>query len=348
MSSPIVPVILSGGAGSRLWPLSTEAMPKQFLRLWNGRSLFEETLARVHGEGIAPPTIICNLSHRDLVRESLEVAGISGASVLLEPMRRDSAAAIAAAAAFVAREHGPGAILAVLPSDHRIAPPEAFRQALRDAAAMAGEGYLVTFGIEPTRPATEYGYVEAGEPLGGPLPGRHVRRFHEKPALAVAEQYLASGHFHWNGGIFVFSASTFMAEAGRHMGDILDSAKAAVAGASREDGAVVLDRESFAGCRQISIDYALFEKADRVAVLPAPFQWSDVGNWSSVHEALAAGPGETHASGDVRLAAMGGSLVISEGIPVRAMGLDNVAIIATKSGVLVVPLDRAAQIKDLM
>ncbi len=349
MPSQIVPVILSGGAGSRLWPASTEALPKQFLRLWDGRSLFEDTLERVRGDGFAPPVVICNAGHRDLVLESLQAVGVTGAAILLEPMRRDSAAAIAAATAFVHREHGPEAVLAVLPSDHRITPVEAFQTALRDAAARAREGYLVTFGIEPTRPATEYGYIEAGSTLGGTAPGRQALRFHEKPALAVAEDYVASGNFLWNAGIFTFSVGTFLQEASGPMSDILACTEAALAGAVREDNGVIsLDRGAFERCRATSIDYALFEKASRVAVLPASFGWSDVGNWSSVHEALTGGTGESYASGDVRTAQTGGTLVISDGVPVKVMGLENVAVVATKTGVLVVRLDLASQIKDLM
>lgn len=349
MSALIVPVILSGGAGSRLWPASTETLPKQFLRLWDGRSLFEETLERVQGPGFAPPVVICNAGHRDLVRESLEAAGVAGASILLEPMRRDSAAAIAAATAFVHRERGPDAVLAVLPSDHRIAPVEAFCAALRDAAACAREGYLVTFGIEPTRPATEYGYIEAGAPLEGDRPGRQVLRFHEKPALPAAEGYLANGNFLWNAGIFTFSVAAFRREAAGPMSDILDCTDAAVAGAAREsDGVAILEQAAFERCRATSIDYALFEKASRVAVLPASFTWSDVGNWSSVHEALTGGSRASFASGDVRTARTERTLVISDGLPVKVLGLEDVAVVATRDGVLVVRLDLASQIKDLM
>ncbi len=349
MSALIVPAILSGGAGSRLWPASTEALPKQFLRLWDGRSLFDETLERVRGPGLAPPVIICNAGHRHLVQESLESAGVTDATILLEPMRRDSAAAIAAATAFVHREHGPDYVLAVLPSDHRIAPVEAFRTALSDAAEKAREGYLVTFGIEPTRPATEYGYIEAGAPLQGDRPGRQVLRFHEKPALPIAEGYLASGNFLWNAGIFTFSAEAFRREAAGPMGDILDCVDAALAGADHEgDGVISLERGAFERCRATSIDYALFEEASRVAVLPASFAWSDVGNWNSVHEALTGGSRESYASGDVRTSQTERTLVISDGIPVKVLGLENVAVVATRDGVLVVRLDLAPQIKDLL
>jgi mannose-1-phosphate guanylyltransferase/mannose-6-phosphate isomerase len=349
MSALIVPMILSGGAGSRLWPASTEALPKQFLRLWDGRSLFEETLERVRGTGFAPPVSICNAGHRDLAQESLSEAGVTGASILLEPARRDSAAAIAAATAFVERAYGPDAILAVLPSDHRIAPAAAFQAALRNAADRAREGHLVTFGIEPTRPATEYGYIEAGAALGGERPGRQVLRFHEKPALAVAQGYLASGNFLWNAGIFIFSVAAFRREASAPMSDILDCTDAAVSGARSEgDGVFSLDQAAFERCRATSIDYALFEKATRVAVLPTSFAWSDVGNWSSVHEALTDGDEDTYVSGDVRTSQTQRTLVISDGIPVKVLGLENVAVVATRDGVLVVRLDLAPQIKDLM
>jgi mannose-1-phosphate guanylyltransferase/mannose-6-phosphate isomerase len=239
-------------------------------------------------------------------------------------------------------------VLAVLPSDHRIKEASAFRKLVQRAALVAASGYIVTFGIAPTRAATEFGYIERGDALLGHDGAFAVARFREKPDAETARNYLASGNFDWNSGMFFFSARTFREEGERHMKDIWDDARQAVLRGQAREGALDLDPEAFAAVRKTSIDYALLEKSQRVAVLPAAFDWSDVGNWSTVHEALAADDQGNVFQGDVKGLDCDGTLVISEDIPVRVLGLDGIAVVVTKAGVLVSRLDHAARIKDVL
>jgi mannose-1-phosphate guanylyltransferase/mannose-6-phosphate isomerase len=344
----IIPVVLSGGVGTRLWPLSTTMVPKQFMRIWEGgTSLFEQTLMRVAGPAFAAPVVIANVAQEAVIRDSAARAGVVLGGMVLEPTPRDSAAAIAAAAAWIAATYGEDATLAVLPADHLIPDAAAFRETLRRAAAVAAEGYIVTVGIAPDRPATEFGYIERGLALNSHAGAYAVARFKEKPAREVAEAYLATGGFDWNAGMFVFRADAFAAEAARHMRDIRDDAAAAVTRGAAAGDVHRLHPELFGAVRKTSIDYALIEASHRVAVVPAAFTWSDVGNWRSVHAALANGDGN-HFHGDARAKDCTGSLVIGSDLPVRVLGLDNIGVIATPEGVLVVALDRAADIKELL
>lgn len=347
--APIIPVILSGGAGKRLWPLSTMATPKQFLPIWeDGGSLFEATLKRLVAPGFAPPVVIGSASQHAMIERSAARAGVTLGGLLLEPMPRDSAAAIAAATCWVAAEIGSDAVIAVLPSDHRIPDPASFQHAVRCAARIAADGHVVTIGIAPDRPAPEYGYIERGAPLPGHADAFTVTRFKEKPTREAAAGYLAAGCFDWNAGMFFFRADVFADEAEQHMPDIRRAADRAVAAAERSGIGLRLDPDFFAAARATSIDYALLEASSRVAVLRAGFSWSDVGNWRSVHDVLANGAAHNFVEGDARATECKGSLVIGSGIPVRVLGLDGVGVIATPEGVLVVPLERAAEIKDLL
>lgn len=349
MAQTILPVILSGGAGTRLWPLSTERSPKQFLRIWDeGRSLFQETVLRLTGEGFEPPAVICNIAQEDLVRRDAGDLGAALGMVLLEPARRDSAAAIAAASAWAQETYGPDVVVAVFPSDHRVPDAAAFQDLVRRSARVAAEGHVVTFGIAPTRPATEFGYIERGAPLPGFEDAYAVAQFREKPDLATARSYVESGRFDWNSGMFVFTAATFRDAAERHMPDIWDTARTAIARARARPGALEIDRDTFSGARQTSIDYALMEKAERVAVLPARFAWSDVGNWGAVHEALAATPSATVTQGDVVAKETQGVLVVSDRLPVRVLGVEGIAVVVAEGGVLVTRLDQAARVKEVL
>lgn len=346
---PILPIILSGGAGARLWPLSTERSPKQFLRIWDGgRSLFQDTVLRLVGEGFEDSAVICNIAQESLVRRDAEDIGVALAMVLLEPARRDSAAAIAAAAAWAEEIYGPDVVLAVFPSDHRIADAAAFRDLVRRAAAVAADGHVVTFGIAPTRPATEFGYIERGAALAGFPEAYAVAQFREKPDPETARAYVTSGRFDWNSGMFVFTARAFREAAGRHMADIWDVARNAIARGRARPGALEIDPESFSRARQTSIDYALMEKAERVAVLPARFAWSDVGNWGAVHEALASAPDVNVMQGDVVAKDTAATLVITDRLPVRVMGVEGIAVVVSEHGVLVTRLDQAARIKEVL
>ncbi len=350
MTSPLVPLLLCGGGGTRLWPLSTDAAPKQFLRLFGDRSLFQDTLLRTKAAGAAHAVVIGNVAHGGTMRREAEELGdeAPACSFLLEPMRRDSAAAIAAGIAFIAERFGPDAVAVVLPCDHRIPDHAAFAEAVAKAAATAREGFLATFGITPTHPATGYGYIRRGTETAGPAGAFKAAAFVEKPDAARAAAYCASGDHFWNSGMFVFTPGLFLAEAGRLMPDVVAAAAKAVSeGASAED-ALALDAEAFAAAPRISIDYALFEKSDRVAVLPVSFAWSDVGAWDAVHEA-----GERDADGlCLRGEAVAkdatDTLIVAEGVKVAALGVKDLVIVATREGVLVVDRRRAGEIKSLL
>lgn len=349
-TSPIVPLLLCGGGGTRLWPLSTDATPKQFLRLFGDRSLFQDTLLRTKAAGAEHAVIIGNVAHGETMsREASELGDEAPAcSFLLEPMRRDSAAAIAAGIAFIAERFGPDAVAVVLPCDHRIPDHAAFAQAVHKAAETARTGFLATFGITPTHPATGYGYIRRGAETAGEAGAFKAAAFVEKPDAARAAAYCASGDHFWNSGMFVFTAGSFLAEAGRLMPEVAEAAARAVSGAETTGDALALDPQAFGAAPRISIDYALFEKSDRVAVLPVRFAWSDVGAWDAVHEA-----GERDAAGlCLRGEAVAkdatDTLIVADGVKVAALGVKDLVIVATREGVLVVDRRRAGEIKSLL
>jgi mannose-1-phosphate guanylyltransferase/mannose-6-phosphate isomerase len=350
MTSSIVPLLLCGGGGTRLWPLSTDAAPKQFLRLFGDRSLFQDTLLRTKAAGAEHAVVIGNSAHGETMRR--EAAELDGGSpvctFLLEPTRRDSAAAIAAGMAFIAERFGPDSVVVVLPCDHRIPDHAAFAEAVDKAAATARCGFLTTFGITPTHPATGYGYIRLGTGRAGDAGAFGAAAFVEKPDASRAAAYCVSGDHFWNSGMFVFTAALFLAEAGRLMPEVTAAAARAVTRGAATDAGVVLDAEAFAAAPRISIDYALFEKSDRVAVLPVSFAWSDVGAWDAVHEA-----GERDASGlclrgDAVAKDAKDTLIVAEGVKVAALGVKDLVIVATPSGVLVVDRRRAGEIKSLL
>ncbi|MEO1200744.1 MAG: sugar phosphate nucleotidyltransferase [Pseudomonadota bacterium] len=348
MTQPLVPVILSGGAGRRLWPLSTEEQPKQFLKLWpGGRSLFQMTLERIGALDTAPPVIIANVRQAGLIGDALAVVGGEDASLLLEPLRRDTAPAIAAAAVHVHDRFGPDTVMAVLPSDHVIDDHASFAGAMDVACAAAGDGFLCTFGIPPTRPASEFGYIELGAQVSGLSNVLHIARFVEKPDADRAAQLVEAGGHLWNSGMFVFRVDAFLAEAEAYMSDGLDAARHAVRGATADPGSsgLVLDAQAFARAPAISIDYAVFEKSGQAAVVPAGFDWSDLGNWASVHDSLG---GDIATGGDARVLDSDTVLALSDGIPLRVLGVTGLAVIASADGVLIVGLDRAAEVKRLL
>lgn len=347
--SMILPVVLSGGAGRRLWPLSTERQPKQFLRIWpSGRSLFQDAVLRLAGGEFGRPVVVCNASQETLVRQHADGAGVPLGALLLEPLRRDSAAAVAVATAWANVTHGPDAIVVVLPSDHLIRDVDSFRHACRRAAAIATGGHIVTFGIRPVRAATEFGYVESGAPLHGYDDAFAVHRFHEKPDADTAARYLASGAFDWNGGILAFMVKVFREEAERYMADIwLAAAQAVLRGVPAAD-ALALDETAFASARRISIDHALLEKSGRLALLRAGFDWSDLGNWAAVREALGTDLDGNVRYGDVEAKDCRDCLIMSESGPVRVLGLEGVAVVVSDEGVLALKLDEATRIKDVL
>ncbi|MCA8931680.1 MAG: mannose-1-phosphate guanylyltransferase/mannose-6-phosphate isomerase, partial [Rhodospirillaceae bacterium] len=296
---PIVhPVILSGGSGSRLWPLSRAMHPKQLIPLVSGRSLIQDTVGRVTDPTLyAAPMVVCGVEQRFQVAEQVRALELGQADIVLEPMGRNTAPAVAVAALRTAERAGPDAVVALLPADHQVLDLPGFRKAMALAAELAEAGRLVTFGIVPDTPATGYGYIQRGEDLG---PGAYtVARFVEKPDLATAEGFLADGRFTWNGGMFIARADRLLEELGRHAPDVLEGARAALAAGRGDLDFFRLDDDAFAACPSISFDYAVMEKTDRAAVVEAAFGWSDVGAWSALWE-LSAHDGDGNAViGDV-------------------------------------------------
>ena len=342
----ILPVILSGGTGTRLWPLSREAYPKQFWPLVGQRTMLQETAGRAAGPGFLPPLVVCNEAHRFLVAEQLRAGGIEGATILLEPAGRNSAPAIAAAA-LLAHDRAPSTRLWIMAADAAIADVPALHEALGHAAAAAAEGLIATFGMTPTAPETGYGYIEAGEPLPG-LAARHVARFVEKPDAATAARFVADGRHLWNSGMFVATAATLLAELERHAPALLAAVRAAVAAATRDLTFVRLDPAAFAAAPSISIDYAVMEKTDHAAVVPASLGWSDLGSWASLYDASPRDAGGNVLVGPVEALDSRGCYLRSEGILAAAVGLTDICLVVTDDAVLAVHRSRAQDVKALV
>jgi mannose-1-phosphate guanylyltransferase / mannose-6-phosphate isomerase len=344
-SGPVVPVILAGGAGSRLWPLSRELFPKQFHALFDADSLLQSTLRRARRASAADPVIVCNEEHRFLVAEQCRAAGSRWQRIILEPEGRNTAPAIALAALEVCRVHGDG-ILLVLPSDHLIHDTDAFVRAVGHAAAAAGQGALVTFGIQPTAAETGYGYIAApGAAVGdGAVP---VRSFVEKPDAATAAGYLASGDYFWNSGMFVFGARTYLDELGRWQPQMLARVEAAFAVGS-EDLDFFRPGREFLDAPAVSVDYAVMEKTAAAMMVPAAFGWSDVGSWSAIWEALPQDADGNHFAGDVLNVDSRDSYVLAQNRLVGAVGLDNLIVVETADAVLVADKARVQDVKKLV
>lgn len=340
-------VLLSGGGGTRLWPVSTQTRPKQFLRLFGELSLFQLTLERVRDCGISDIHVVTNAAYAHDVQSQAAERGIP-VSLILEPMRRDSAPAIAAGLACLKTEFGEEAVAIVLPCDHLIPNHTAFGQALSDAVEAARAGSLVTFGIKPTAPSTEYGYIRQGESLAVAKNVFRAAAFREKPDLETAKSYLASGEYHWNSGMFVFRVSDFAREATTLMPRIWDAAREAVDLGQKSHHVLRLHADAFAQAEKISIDYALFEKSSAVALLPRNFAWSDVGNWASVHAALPHDADGNAAGGDAAIHESRNTLAFGEGVRVVTLGLNDVVVVASAEGVFVAPKSRAAEVKNLL
>lgn len=339
--SHLIPVILAGGTGTRLWPLSRALFPKQFHALFSNRSLFQDTLVRAaRVTGGEAPIIVCNEEHRFLVAEQCRALGIDWRRLILEPEGRNTAPAIGLAALAAPAD----ATLLVLPSDHLIRDEAAFADAVLAARTAAESGGLVTFGIVPTRPETGYGYVRAG---GDGTAARSVDAFVEKPDLERAREYLASGEYFWNSGMFVFGASAYLEELRRHAPDMADSLEQAY-----QEGSVDLDffrpGKSFLSCPSDSVDYAVMEKTDRAWTVPARFDWSDVGSWSAILEASEQDLDGNHVRGDVVSVDTHGSYLQADHRLVGTIGVDNLIVVETADAVLVAAKDRVQNVKDLV
>lgn len=346
--SRIVPVILSGGAGTRLWPASRETYPKQFLPLLGDRSTFEATLARVSDRTIfADPIVVTGEDFRFLVADQLARAGMAG-RIVLEPMRRDSGPAIAVAAELVAAT-APGAAMLVLAADHLVTDAAAFAATASAGLAAADAGAIVTFGIKPTHPATGYGYIRPGATMDGRV--RMVAAFVEKPDAEKAATFLAEGCL-WNSGNFLFRADVFLAELARFQPDMAAAAKGAVANMGVDHAGSItferLDREAFASAPTKSVDYAVMEHTDRAAVIEAEYAWSDLGSWEALWEASPKDETGNAVRGQVTLAGTRNSYVVSDDLHTAVVGLDDVAVVATKDAVLVAHRGVAGELKTLV
>jgi mannose-1-phosphate guanylyltransferase/mannose-6-phosphate isomerase len=338
------PVVLSGGSGTRLWPLSTPERPKQFVPLFNGRSLFELTLSRLQVISDArPPLVVTGKAHVSLVHDALRNSGVESARVLVEPIGRNTAPAALAAA--LAAE--PDDLLVIVPSDHLISDVAAFRDAVGLAAHHAGNGNIVTFGIKPTRPETGYGYIEIGDQLGDGA--YEVTRYKEKPVTAEAERLASDGRHFWNSGMFVAQADHLLAEAHSRCADILAGVTAALPEIGSRAAGIEIDEigETFGGVEAISIDYAIMEKTDRGLVIPIDVGWDDVGSYESLLAALHRDPAGNHVDGNVTISDVSGSFVKATSRTVTVAGLSGVVVVETPDAVLVVPLDRSQSVREL-
>lgn len=336
----ITPVILSGGSGTRLWPLSRAAQPKQFLNFAGEGTMLEQTLARTQGQaGYGAPLIVCGTAHANLVTE--QSAG-RGAHLILEPCARNTAPAIALAALAVPED----TLMLVMPSDHIIAKPQAFLDAVAIAAPLAHTGWLVTFGILPTGPETGYGYIRRDEGVADGL--FRVERFVEKPDAATAQAYLDEGCYSWNAGIFLFSAGVYLEALGRFAPDMLAAARAAMDGAERTGAEIRPDPAAFAASPSDSIDYAVMEKAEKVAVVPVDMGWSDIGSWDALHELLGKdAQGNAHV-GEVVSIGGSGNLVRSDGPVVTLAGVSDLIVIATGDTVMILPRGHSQDVKKIV
>ena len=344
----IVPVLLSGGSGSRLWPMSRELYPKQFLPLCSDNTMLQDTALRVgDAPAFAPPLVVCNQEHRFLVAEQLRQIGVTPRGIVLEPMGRNTAAACAIAALAVAKDD-PEALLLVLPADHRIRDGEAFRGAVAVAAQAAAAGRLVTFGIAPTTPETGYGYIRRGSALDGVEGAFAVAAFAEKPTLEVAQGYLADGGYAWNSGMFLFPIGPLLAEMERHAPAVLAAAREALEAGSSDLDFFRLDAPAFAKAPDISIDYAVMEKTEAAAVVPCDIGWTDVGAWSALWEVGSKDAAGNVIVGDVLLEGARDCYVRSESHLTAVVGLEKAMVVVVDDAVLVADRARAQDVKRIV
>lgn len=340
---PIVPVILSGGSGTRLWPMSTPAMPKQMLALTAEETMLQLTARRAQGERFAAPIVVANAQHADLVEAQLAAASASADALILEPIGRNTAPAIALAA--IAAGSGDAPLL-IMPSDHVIVDIPAFHAAIHAALPLVEQGWLVTFGIDPHAPETGYGYIHMGEEIANGV--HRVAKFVEKPPRDAAEAMLAAGDHAWNGGIFLFRADAYLGALAQHDPDTLTACQKAMDAARREGTRIYPDATEFAASPSESIDYAVMEKADRVAVIPVKMGWSDLGSWDALHEISEHDDSGNSHQGEVIAIDTAHCLVRSDGARIAMVGVDNLIVVASGTDILILPRGRSQEVKALI
>lgn len=345
----ILPVIMCGGSGTRLWPASRESMPKQFIPLLDDRySSFQATVARVNDATVFDaPAVISSNDVRFIVAEQLAEVGV-GAQIILEPVRRDSAAAVAVAACHALRRSGPDTVVLVLSADHEIADANAFVQSCSVAATAAAEhGFIMTLGVKPSFPSAGYGYICPGEPLADGSGARRVAQFVEKPDVDTARHYIDEGYL-WNSGNFLFRAQTMVDELARYAPEVLESARSALEHSVVDLDFVRLAPEEFARAPKTSIDVAVMEKTQRAGVLPVSYSWSDIGSWGAIWDASKRDANGNALRGRARVISTRNSLVRSENTLATVVGLDDVVVVATPDAVLVSSRQRSEEVKHLV
>jgi mannose-1-phosphate guanylyltransferase/mannose-6-phosphate isomerase len=346
MPESIVPVILSGGMGTRLWPASRRSMPKQLLNLVDQRSLIESTVDRI--STISPgstPIVVTSAAHVDVIERDLRRSDRDDAVLILEPVGRNTAPAVAVAALEIIATRGDG-LMIVLPSDHTISDEAAFGKAIEHAAVVARQGYLVTFGIAPSLAETGYGYIKVGKALSDVV--ALVSEFREKPDKATATSYVAAGNYLWNSGMYLFTASRYLEELQLHAPDIAASAKEAYDHATRDGTRVSLDTQAFKACRSESIDYAVMESTTSAAVVPTDPGWNDIGSWASLWDIADKDDDGNVVTGDVEMTGVRRSFIRGGDKLIAVVGLEDVVIIDTPDALLITTRDKAQAVKTIV
>ena len=347
IATPILPVLLAGGTGSRLWPLSRTLMPKQFIRLTGNQTMLQQTLARASGLNAKAPVVVCNEEHRFIVAEQARQADMALDRIMLEPFGRNTAPAIALVAMQQqAKNEDP--LLLVLPSDHLIDDDERFVALIEQGAEVAESGHLVTFGIVPNGPETGFGYIDAGETLTPEEKAYKVRRFVEKPDQKTAEEFIAAGNFYWNSGMFIFKASVYLEELKTSRPDIYDVCENAVAAMKQDADFDRVPADLFRACPDESIDYAVMEKTTKAAVVPFDAAWNDLGSWSALWNVEEKDTSGNVAIGDVITHDTCNAYIRAESRLVAAVGMQDVVIVETKDAVLVVHKNNVQDVKKIV
>lgn len=340
----ILPVIMAGGTGSRLWPLSRDLMPKQFLKLDGDTTMLQATVQRLQGLDALAPLVICNEEHRFIAAEQMRQINQLDHNIILEPVGRNTAPAIALAA-MTAVKKGQDPLLLVLAADHIISDSEEFRQVVAQASQFAAADNLVTFGIVATGPETGYGYIKRGVEKSGAY---SVQQFVEKPDLATAKAYVSSGEYYWNSGMFIFKASVYLAELKQHRPDIYAACEQAMAEVDPDLDFIRVNKEAFLACPDDSVDYAVMEKTTKAVVVPLNAGWSDVGSWSSLWDVTAKDENNNVHKGDVLSVSSKHNYVFAETGLVATVGLENIIVVQTKDAVLVAAKDKVQDVKSIV
>ena len=339
----IIPVILSGGTGKRLWPLSRKAHPKQLLPLVTEKTMVQETVLRLSGSIFSDPVFVCDATHAGAISEQMAEVGKQIEALIIEPIGRNTASC-AVSAALYARHHHPDTLILLAPADHHVTKPEIFQENVRQAINVAKDGYLVTFGITPSGPETGYGYIQQGEELSESI--FKVATFREKPDAETAKKYVSDGNFAWNAGIFLFSADTLISEIEKHAPNILSATQKAYDQATIKGNYIHLDHESFSKCPVESIDYAVMESTKKAAVFPSNIGWSDIGSYLALYKELVGANGQAF-SGDVLTHNSHNCLVSSDGPLVSLVGISNLGVIIRNGAIMIVNLEQSQDVKKI-